>query len=120
VFCFHTLLLIATTTTPARHPRQRAYLHAQQSPGNASDAARNRQGESPLKDLRGVSRPFTWRKLYERCWDEVQTCSDRCKGERKRKLREEKRREKNAEGWAAAQAQIALPPDPGASIVQMQ
>jgi hypothetical protein len=74
----------------------------------------------PSKICVVCQRPFTWRKLYERCWDEVQTCSDRCKGERKRKLREEKRREKNAEGWAAAQAQIALPPDPGASIVQMQ
>lgn len=74
----------------------------------------------PSKICVVCQRPFTWRKLYERCWDEVQTCSDRCKGERKRKSREEKRREKNAEGWAAAQAAQTAPPDPGASIVQMQ
>lgn len=57
-FCFVTLLpLFATPQPPARHPLH-AYLHAQQSPGNASDAARNRQGESPLQDLRGVSSPL--------------------------------------------------------------
>lgn len=28
-------------------------------------------------------RPFTWRKKWERCWDEVTTCSDKCKRQRK-------------------------------------
>ena len=30
------------------------------------------------------NRIFTWRKKWERCWDEIQTCSDRCKSDRKR------------------------------------
>ena len=29
-------------------------------------------------------REFTWRKKWERVWDEVTTCSDRCKAARKR------------------------------------
>ena len=31
------------------------------------------------------NRPFTWRKKWERCWDEVLTCSDKCKKQRKQK-----------------------------------
>ena len=38
----------------------------------------------PSKMCVVCNRPFTWRKKWERCWDEVQTCSDRCKNERKR------------------------------------
>ena len=30
---------------------------------------------------------FTWRKKWERCWDEVSTCSKRCNGERKKNIR---------------------------------
>eukprot|EP00439_Symbiodinium_sp_Y106_P058667 s1228_g8.t1 len=32
----------------------------------------------PVKDCVVCGRPFTWRKKWERCWDEVQTCSNRC------------------------------------------
>ena len=28
-------------------------------------------------------RPFTWRKKWERCWNEVTTCSKACNGTRK-------------------------------------
>jgi hypothetical protein len=38
----------------------------------------------PSKMCAVCKRPFTWRKVWEKCWDEVQTCSDRCKNERKR------------------------------------
>ncbi|GIL63858.1 hypothetical protein Vafri_17721 [Volvox africanus] len=40
----------------------------------------------PTKVCVTCGRPFTWRKVWEKCWDEVQCCSDRCKNERKRKL----------------------------------
>ena len=30
------------------------------------------------------NRPFTWRKKWEDCWDEVTTCSKRCNSERKK------------------------------------
>ena len=32
-------------------------------------------------------RPFTWRKKWERCWDEVTTCSKSCNAERRRLTR---------------------------------
>mmetsp|Transcript_44623 Transcript_44623/g.105806 ORF Transcript_44623/g.105806 Transcript_44623/m.105806 type:complete len:342 (+) Transcript_44623:98-1123(+) len=37
----------------------------------------------PVKDCVVCGRPFTWRKKWEKCWDEVLTCSNRCKSERK-------------------------------------
>jgi hypothetical protein len=27
-------------------------------------------------------KPFTWRKKWERCWDEVKYCSERCRHNR--------------------------------------
>ena len=38
----------------------------------------------PTKVCVTCQRPFTWRKKWERCWDEVQCCSKKCNGERKR------------------------------------
>lgn len=37
----------------------------------------------PVKDCVVCGRPFTWRKKWEKCWDEITTCSNRCKTERK-------------------------------------
>ena len=28
-------------------------------------------------------RQFTWRKKWERCWESIQTCSEKCKADRK-------------------------------------
>lgn len=39
----------------------------------------------PEKVCRTCGRPFTWRKKWERVWDEVQYCSDRCRREKKKK-----------------------------------
>nr|WP_228146597.1 DUF2256 domain-containing protein [Acinetobacter sp. ANC 3903] len=30
-------------------------------------------------------RPFTWRKKWQRCWEEVRYCSERCKREPRRR-----------------------------------
>ena len=35
----------------------------------------------PSKVCVQCKRPFTWRKKWERCWDEVKCCSKRCKAE---------------------------------------
>jgi hypothetical protein len=35
----------------------------------------------PSKMCEKCGRPFTWRKKWERCWDEVRFCSKRCRGE---------------------------------------
>jgi hypothetical protein len=33
----------------------------------------------PSKDCIVCGKPFTWRKKWEKCWDEVKYCSDRCR-----------------------------------------
>jgi hypothetical protein len=38
----------------------------------------------PTKTCVVCLRPFTWRKKWERCWDEVTTCSKRCNNERRK------------------------------------
>lgn len=43
-------------------------------------------------------RSFTWRKKWERCWDEVTTCSKKCNIKRKQILREFRRMSKEPEG----------------------
>ena len=37
----------------------------------------------PEKICINCNRPFTWRKKWERSWDEVTLCSKKCKGEYK-------------------------------------
>lgn len=34
----------------------------------------------PQKTCLACGRPFTWRKKWEKVWDEVRYCSDRCRG----------------------------------------
>ncbi|MCF8507957.1 MAG: DUF2256 domain-containing protein [Hyphomonadaceae bacterium] len=41
------------------------------------------KADLPSKPCAGCGRPFTWRKKWERCWDEVKFCSDRCRRERR-------------------------------------
>ena len=43
----------------------------------------------PVKTCVVCDRPFTWRKKWERCWDEVTTCSKSCNAARKREKRAE-------------------------------
>ncbi|MFU7560535.1 DUF2256 domain-containing protein [Stieleria sp. JC731] len=33
----------------------------------------------PTKICPVCQRPFTWRKKWERCWDQVRYCSDACR-----------------------------------------
>nr|WP_235183048.1 DUF2256 domain-containing protein [Schleiferia thermophila] len=37
----------------------------------------------PTKICPVCQRPFTWRKKWEKVWDEVRYCSDRCRKYRK-------------------------------------
>ena len=41
-----------------------------------------RRGKSqlPEKVCAACGRPFTWRKKWARDWENVKTCSERCKG----------------------------------------
>ncbi|MFJ7142896.1 MAG: DUF2256 domain-containing protein [Pseudomonas protegens] len=38
-----------------------------------------KKSELPRKDCAACGRPFTWRKRWARCWDEVRWCSERCR-----------------------------------------
>jgi len=40
----------------------------------------------PEKICKACGRPFSWRKKWERCWDEVQYCSEGCKKQKPKKL----------------------------------
>ena len=43
-----------------------------------------RKADLPTKTCPVCGRPFAWRKRWERVWDEVRYCSDRCRAEGKR------------------------------------
>jgi len=38
----------------------------------------------PTKICVVCNRPYTWRKKWEKNWEEVKYCSDRCRGEAKK------------------------------------
>ncbi len=40
-----------------------------------------RKGDLPQKTCLHCARLFTWRKKWERVWDEVKYCSERCRRE---------------------------------------
>ncbi|MGV2341879.1 MAG UNVERIFIED_CONTAM: DUF2256 domain-containing protein [Planctomycetaceae bacterium] len=43
-----------------------------------------RKSELPEKICCGCGRPFSWRKRWERNWNEVRFCSERCRRNRGR------------------------------------
>ncbi|POG11141.1 DUF2256 domain-containing protein [Pseudomonas putida] len=43
------------------------------------------KGELPSKNCVVCGLPFTWRKRWARCWDEVRYCSERCRRAAKRR-----------------------------------
>lgn len=57
----------------------------------------------PQKTCVVCNRPFTWRKKWERCWDEVTTCSKSCNA--KRKKNNQREREKGEEGTTRGSAE---------------
>ena len=38
-----------------------------------------KKSDLPTKVCPVCDRPFTWRKKWEKCWDDVKYCSDRCR-----------------------------------------
>ncbi|RMR06479.1 hypothetical protein ALP94_101041 [Pseudomonas savastanoi pv. glycinea] len=38
-----------------------------------------KKNELPVKTCVVCGLPFTWRKKWARCWDEVRYCSERCR-----------------------------------------
>jgi hypothetical protein len=50
-----------------------------------------RKSDLDAKTCLGCGRPFTWRKKWAKVWDEVKTCSDRCKDDLRRSGRAARR-----------------------------
>ncbi|BAZ46819.1 hypothetical protein NIES4102_38590 [Chondrocystis sp. NIES-4102] len=42
-------------------------------------ARQRKKSDFPTKICPVCDRPFTWRKKWEKCWDDVKYCSDRCR-----------------------------------------
>jgi len=42
-------------------------------------ARMRKKADLPEKTCPVCQRPFTWRKKWEKVWDEVKYCSDRCR-----------------------------------------
>jgi hypothetical protein len=38
-----------------------------------------KKSDLPTKTCAACGKPFTWRKKWERDWENVKTCSDRCR-----------------------------------------
>ncbi len=43
------------------------------------------KADLPQKTCAHCGRPFTWRKKWEKVWDDVRYCSDACKAKRRLK-----------------------------------
>lgn len=41
-----------------------------------------KKSELPVKTCAVCGLPFLWRKKWERCWEEVKYCSERCRRHR--------------------------------------
>ncbi len=41
-----------------------------------------KKGDLPVKICVVCQRPFTWRKKWEKVWDEVKYCSDACRAKK--------------------------------------
>jgi hypothetical protein len=52
-------------------------------------ARQRKKSDLPTKICPVCQRPFTWRKKWEKCWDEVKYCSDRCRRRRNDELLED-------------------------------
>jgi hypothetical protein len=44
-----------------------------------------KKSDLPTKMCEVCQRPFTWRKKWEKVWNEVKYCSDRCRSQRSAK-----------------------------------
>ncbi|WP_353620146.1 MULTISPECIES: DUF2256 domain-containing protein [Gammaproteobacteria] len=50
--------------------------------------ADNKVDRTAQKQCPVCHRPFSWRKKWERCWEEVRYCSRRCRSQRNRVMDE--------------------------------
>ena len=63
--------------------RSASHSHASRTPPRATAPPLPHRAPAPEPRPHASCRPFTWRKKWENCWDDVKTCSKRCQSERK-------------------------------------
>lgn len=95
-------LVIARSTILKSGPTQQLHLHPEPSSSSSRSGTsswrlfgRRGGGDSSNKEKKPsksnlpekicvvCGRPFTWRKKWERCWDEVTCCSKSCNSQRR-------------------------------------
>lgn len=79
-------LVLSSCAAALRTPSAATALRARPLAMAASSSFRN-PNNLPTKVCVVCNRPFTWRKKWERDWDEITTCSKRCNSERKKSNR---------------------------------
>ena len=47
--------------------------------GRRQDRVSRGKATLPQKPCAACGRPFAWRKKWQRCWEQVRYCSDRCR-----------------------------------------
>lgn len=98
MFRIASILFLRLTSTlgfiPQRQFHHRAIALSARGKGNRDNKMPRgvKKENLPSKICVVCNRPFTWRKKWERCWDEVTTCSKSCNCKR-RGLQQEKRSE---------------------------
>jgi hypothetical protein len=43
-----------------------------------------KKADLPTKTCAACGRPFTWRKKWEKVWDDVKYCSDACRAKKRK------------------------------------
>ncbi|MBD1366909.1 DUF2256 domain-containing protein [Mucilaginibacter sp. ZT4R22] len=46
---------------------------------NGTKVHKGNKQNLPLKICQSCKKPFSWRKKWAKCWDDVKYCSDRCR-----------------------------------------
>ncbi|WP_313656058.1 DUF2256 domain-containing protein [Pantoea sp.] len=62
-------------------------MHLRGYSGEA-DVFKGNKKSLPVRYCKTCKKPMTWRKKWERCWDEVMYCSERCRRQRNLQQRE--------------------------------
>ncbi|RFF30705.1 DUF2256 domain-containing protein [Wenzhouxiangella sediminis] len=57
-----------------------------------------KKSELPTRICVVCKRPFTWRRKWRDCWDEVRYCSKRCSSEGRRRNRQTRSDQKSPPG----------------------
>ena len=82
------------------------------APGTGDRVVLDRGVHKLAKDCQHCHRPMTWRKKWERNWDTVIYCSDKCKKEAAQQRRRSSRQEQQQQEAPAAPVEEQPQPQP--------